>query len=140
MVAVARSRSVARQSRTHCINRADAKATIARATHPLRDLFEPGYLGHLGRIRNGFAHDGRLEFASLDSREMHVIALNPVARLLACDEISEVKTLTESDDYIDRHVAQDGRRASMAKHATAWEAKGRGREAHAPAYRSKLLA
>lgn len=57
---------------------------------------------------------------------MRAIEPSRVAGVFTRDEISEVKTLTELDDYIDQHVAQDDRLASMAKHATASEVKGRG--------------
>ena len=111
-----------------------------RAAHEVNDFVEPADLRRRLKLRYAIALDGRLEFESLDSRGMHVVALNPVGRLLACDAISKVKTLISRDDYIDGLLAQDDRRASMAKHVTALEMKGRGREAHPPANRSKLSA
>lgn len=90
---------------------------IERTAHLLQDLVEPDDLKRLWKVRNDLVHDGSLEVAAIDMREMHAIALNLVARLLTSSEVAALNTLTELDSYLDRLVANGHKGLPSVNHA-----------------------
>ncbi len=83
------------------------RTLIERAAHLLRDFVEPDDVRQLWKVRNELVHDGSLEVSETDRRELHAIALNLLARLLTCREVSAIKTLAGLDDHLSRLQAND---------------------------------